>query len=63
MKNYTKIMEGFWLLVAIVTSLIAFKMIWQDGLIEGTIMFFFPPVISFGMWYVRRRYRKKVEDK
>ena len=62
MKNYTKIMEGFWLLVGIVTLLIAGKMVYQQGIGEETLMFMFPPIIAFGMWYVRRRYRKKVEE-
>ena len=55
-------MEGFWLLVGIVTLLIAGKMVYQQGVGEETLMFMFPPIIAFGMWYVRRRYRKKVEE-
>lgn len=62
MKNYTRIMEMFWLIVAIGTAIFAGKIIYTTGANNETLLFLFPPFIALGMWYVRRRYRKKSEN-
>ena len=57
MKNYTKIMEIFWLIVGIATTIYAIKLIIQTGVNEQSLIYFLPPIVSFIMWYLRRRFR------
>lgn len=55
-------MEIFWLIIAIGTTIMAFYTIYSKGANSETLMFLFPPFIAFGMWYVRRRFRKRTEN-
>jgi uncharacterized membrane protein len=62
MKNYNKIMEVFWLVVAIVTFVYAIiQMLKPEIGLNGAIMLI-PPIAAFGMYYLRRRFRVKQQD-
>lgn len=55
-------MEVFWLIVGIATSIIAIKKIIEIGFSQESLFFVLPPIVSFIMWYMRRRFRKNTEN-
>ena len=59
MKNYTKIMEGFWLVVAIATTLLAFKTFYKGGVTTETIIFLFPPIVALACGMLEEGIEKK----
>lgn len=65
MNRYHKIMEKFWLLIAILSLAYAAYKAGQNG-VENTLMLFLLPVIAgllFGMRYFVRKKFEKMQDK
>ncbi len=61
MKKYNRIMEIFWLVVAVITFFFSVYRLTKVGLSEG-YMFLFMPVIAGILFGLRRRMRKKMDD-
>lgn len=62
MSNYHKIMEKFWLFVAIATGMFAFYSIGDVGL-EKTGVIAYLPIIALVLYLLRYFSRKRLEKK
>jgi hypothetical protein len=62
MNQYHKIMEKFWLLMAIVSFVYAVYMFGKRGLEDSMIYFLFP-LVAAGLYYMRYFMRKKFEQR
>ena len=60
MKRYNKIMEVFWLVTAILTSVIAAYVIGKKGLADNYHFLFFPLIAGF-LFGMRRFMRMRME--
>jgi hypothetical protein len=60
MRRLNKVMEGFWLVLAVCSAAWALGMGVRDGLDEGLRWAWFP-VIAVGMFFYRRFMRRKLE--
>ncbi len=64
MNQYHKIMEVFWLLIAVVSTVYAAYMAGKSSFEESFIYFLFPVVagILFGLRYFMRKRFEKMKD-
>lgn len=62
MKMYNKIMEVFWLIMGVVSFAIAIYHVSTLGLSDA-YLYLLIPILPWGMYYLRRSYRKKMENK
>lgn len=62
MNNYHRIMEKFWLVVAILTFVFGVYKVGQVGL-RNALMYLAFPALAAGMFYARYYARKRFEDK
>ncbi len=60
MKKYNKIMEIFWLIIAIATAIFAGYLL-KTGRTEESLAPFFLPFVAGGLYALRRWHRKKLE--
>lgn len=61
MKRHNRIMEIFWLVVAVVTFFFSVYRVTKVGFGEGYV-FLFMPVVAGVLFGMRRRIRKKMEE-
>jgi hypothetical protein len=61
-SKYNKIMEWFWLVVAIATAVYAgYKWNQDPSILSENTFLFFMPFIAAGLWAMRRYVRRKQE--
>ena len=61
MKTYNRIMEVFWLAAAVFSVIAVGYLIKNIGFAEGGLWLALP-VIALFMWYMRRRFRKRMQQ-
>lgn len=61
MRIYNRLMEVFWLAAAVFTAIVAIYLINNVGFSEGGVWLAMP-VVSIVMWYLRRKFRKRMQQ-
>jgi len=62
LEKVNRVMETFWLVIAICAALFGAYMVGQVGVEEG-IMYIIMPFVAAMLWMLRRSFRKKLEKR